>query len=317
MNTHTIEPCRVALDQLSTSQTSTLKLPQKKEISDVQYREIQSQIEQAEFFKTLPCDNGAPFIFFVDKDGVARLVQGCCNDWACQRCGHIRALHEYGRMVNGARELAGRDASLYFLTLTCRGRDMSLEEAERGYLGWTNTLLTALRTKQKRAQKAWAYASVTERQQRGHPHSHFITTFEATDCVPYFTGDLIPNGATAKHDGLYSVWLEKACVEAGLGYMVDYSIVASPVAATCYIAKYLFKSSTATIWPEGWRRVRYSRSWPKLPVVKSPLAFPLVHFSDWLKMQAFGYTVYADSERTLQAAEDRSIVNVVYKGPVS
>lgn len=301
------------LDQLSTSQTNSREIVAKGEISDEEFRALQSEIAAAEWRKTLECDNHAPFIFFVDANGTARLVQGCCNSWTCERCGHIRALHEYGRMVHGGRELAKLGECLYFLTLTCRGREMSLDEAEAGYLGWTNSLLTTLRTKQKRVGKTWAYASVTERQKRGHPHSHFVTTFEADDVVPYAKGKRLPNGAIAKHDTLYSNWLETSCIKVGLGRMVDYSIVVSPVAASVYIAKYLFKSTVETMWPAGWRRVRYSQSWPKLPEISSPLAFPLVHFTDWLRMQSLGYTVHADSAATLAAAVNRSIVGVVFR----
>lgn len=300
------------LDQLSTSQTMSSSFVDEGEISDENFRFIGSEIRAAKELKSLTCENGSPFIFFVDANGIARLVQGCCNSWECPRCGHIRALHEYGRMVNGARQLATLDESLFFLTLTCRGRDMTLEEAERGYLDWTNRLLTSCREKQMRAGRTWAYAAVTERQKRGHPHSHFITTFSTDDMLEFSTGSWMPNGAVAKHDTLYSPWLEAACVKAGLGRMVDMSLINKPVAVAVYAAKYLFKDTIDTHWPKGWRRVRYSNSWPKLPEIKTEIAFPLVHFIDWLRMQSLGYVVHADSQAVLDAANARSILNVVY-----
>lgn len=299
------------LDQLSTSQTTSEGWVDESEIGNENWRFIQSEIAAATTYKSLRCENGAPFIFFVDANGIARLVQGCCNSWTCERCGHMRALHEYGRLVNGARELARMDESLFFMTLTCRGRELSPMEADAGYGEWTNRLLTTCRAKQVRSGRLWAYAAVTERQHRGHPHSHFITTFCSDDVQEFQKGADLPNGTVAKHDTLYSEWLVTACTRAGLGRMVDVSLINNPVAVAVYAAKYMFKEAVETVWPNGWRRVRYSNSWPKLPEVKSPLAFPLVHFSDWLRMQSLGYTVHAENEIAMDAAAARSIQNVV------
>lgn len=299
------------LDLLSTSQTSPLELIAGEAVGNELKTWVQSQEEQREFFKTLPCENGAPYIFFVSDSGTAHVVQGCCNSWTCQRCGHMRALHEYGRMVNGAKQLAAAGESLFFLTLTCRGKDLSAAAADAGYLEWTNRLLTNLRTRQKRAALPWAYAQVTERQKRQHPHSHLITTYAPDDVEDCAAGCWLPNGVRAKHDTLYSAQLVTDCVRAGLGPMVDLSFINSPVAVAVYAAKYMFKEAVSTEWPVGWRRVRYSHSWPKLPQRSLPLAFPLVRMSDWLRMQQLGYRVHADCDETRAAAERRNIKCVV------
>lgn len=299
------------LDLLSTSQTKPSELIEGERVGNDLQTWVRSQEEQAEFFKTLECTNNAPFIFFVDDGGIARIVQGCCNSWSCPRCGHIRALHEYGRIVNGAKELAGRGESQYFLTLTCRGKEMSLEEAEAGYLKWTNRLLTTLRTETRRANGSWFYAQVTERQQRGHPHSHLIVTYCPEDVEDIAKGAWIPNGTEAKHDTLYSRRLESLAVRSGLGKMVDLSFINSPVAVAVYAAKYMFKDACGEIWPAGWRRVRYSQSWPKLPRRKMAVAFPLVRLADWYRMQELGRIVHADCGRTREAAYARLITCVV------
>jgi len=42
-----------------------------------------------------------------------------------------------------------------------------------------------------------------------------------------------------------------------------------------------------TTWPKGWRRVRYSQSWPKLPDGMSSEAFPILRAFDWQRVAAF------------------------------
>lgn len=299
------------LDQLSTSQTFPPDMLKNEHVGGDLKTFIASQLEQANFFKALDCMNNAPYIFFVDNAGVARLVQGCCNNWTCPRCGHMRALEEYGRMVNGAKVLSEAGEKLFFLTLTCRGKDVTLEEAESGYAGWTNKLLTTLRADAKRAGRSWYYAQVTERQKRGHPHSHLITTYRPNDALAFDAGEMLPSRVIAKHDCLYSAKLEKNCTSAGLGRMVDLSAIKNPVAVAVYVSKYMFKDAISEVWPKGWKRVRYSQSWPKLEREKPEIAFPLVRFQDWLKMQALDLRVHADCEKTREAAYARAITCVV------
>lgn len=241
------------------------------------------------------CLNNAPYFAYNIEGKRWGVVQGCCNDWNCPRCGQQRAKEEYGRIVAGAREIA-KDHELYFFTVTCQGSEVSLEDAENNYLIWTNKLLTRLRTEAKRAGKAWFYASVTERQKRGHPHSHYITTYCPDDIEPiskgeskyYVTSDEI---FTAKHDTLQSFKLEQACVDSGLGRQYDLSRVESIEGCSRYVAKYLFKETIfATVWPKGWRRVRYSQNWPKLPETTSE-AFVLLTNFDWYRLGRLAVTI--------------------------
>lgn len=222
-------------------------------------------------------------------------------------------------MVAGAKKLSETGHDLYFLTLTCRGKDMPLEEAQRDYLKWTKRLLDNARITAKRNGQYWSYAQVTERQERGHPHSHLMITFCPNDVVPYNKGDILKYrvgdkviDVEARHDGLHSEWLVNACQLAGLGPMVSLSKVNSAIAVGIYAAKYFFKEAMTTQWPKNWRRVRYTNNWPKLPKYPSPLAFPLIKIQDWKRMEDLGVTVYADSEHTLNAAYSRLITCVVY-----
>jgi len=301
------------LDQLSTSHTPTRNELLADGVSIRTIRETEALIEEAELAQAPRCENGAPYIFFIGGDGRARIVEGCCNDWTCPRCGIKRAKKEYGRMVHGAKELHKRGLSLYFVTLTCRGKELNVKDAEAGYLDWTDKALTAMRNRCKRHGGYWCYSSVTERQKRDHPHSHYQMTWIPDDAVPHSKGDWVPNGAKAKHDCLYSQWLTDAAVSAGLGRMTDISEVHSPVGVAVYQAKYMFKDAARTVWPPRWKRVRYSRNWPKLPVQKPIMAFPLVRAADWRKLEALDITVYADSEATLEAAYARLVTCVVFK----
>jgi hypothetical protein len=293
------------LDQLSISPTNSLQT-RDLTISDALRSDIEFELEQSHAVQAEKCENRAPFVFFVDNTGKPRIVQGCCNNWQCARCGQIRARHEYGRIVSGARELAAAGHELYFWTLTCRGRDMPLEQAESDYLTWTNRLLNAASMKAKREGDFWAYVQITERQRRQHPHSHIISTYAPSDAMPTIK---IKNGKP--REVLQSAWFAAQNERAGLGSQHEITRIDTPEAAAVYVSKYLFKDSMTTAWPKNWRRVRYSRSWPKLPEQHPEIAWPLIHMADWRRVELLGVAVYADSEITLEAAYARLMTCVM------
>lgn len=253
----------------------------------------------------LICINNAPY--FAYQVGLGKgyaLAQGNCHDWKCPKCGLSRAKREYGRIVAGCRELA-EQYELYFITLTCRGREMSLAESEAGYLTWTNRLLTTLRKSAKKYSVHWVYSQVTERQKRGHPHSHLLTTFYPHDLRDgtkeswtHENGRLVQQQV----DCLRSDWFERRCISAGLGSQYDISKVRDAEAASRYVAKYMFKISMFTDWPKNWRRVRYSRSFPKLPEVATD-AMVLIKREDWRKLARLAVYVNPQSEAAQREAE--------------
>lgn len=298
------------LDQLSTSQQvdwrdAHLASP------DAIFQEVESIFEQARGLATDRCERGAPYIAFTPDGHRWRLVQGCCNNWTCPRCGLLRAKEEYGRIVNGAQLLGEMGLPLYFITLTCRGADMPLEDANRDYAKWTNHALTTMRRDCHATQQHWTYVQVTERQQRGHPHSHLLTTYKPDDSIEAGEGTRLASGAIAKRDCLDSRKLVDFCTRAGLGNMADISAVREAQAVAVYIAKYLFKDAMTTEWPKGWKRVRYAQSWPKLPVRRPVEGFPLLTMADWRRLQNLNVRVFADSIYTYEAALARHITNVV------
>lgn len=232
------------------------------------------------------CENNAPFFAYQLAGKSYAIVQGNCHSWSCPRCGINRAKQEYGRIVEGCRTLA-EDHDMYFITLTCRGKDLSLSESEANYYNWTNKLLTSMRYQSKKRYGFWHYMQVTERQKRGHPHSHMLSTFKPHDLYEGFKDDWkVINGkrTNVPKPALRSDWLEKRCVSAGLGNQYDISKVDSVEGASRYVAKYMFKDSMfLTDWPKNWRRVRYSQSFPKLKKQSSD-AFVLLKREDWQQL---------------------------------
>lgn len=179
---------------------------------------------------------------------------------------------------------------------------MSRETAELGYGKWTNTLLTRWRTYASRKGEAWHYVQVTERQKRGHPHSHILTTWKPPEIeMGYKSGYVVKNdGARVfeKAEALRSEYIRRSCVDVGLGDQYDISRVASVEAASRYVAKYLFKPTIFnTIWPTGWKRVRYSQQFPKLPE-RDKVAFALVTREDWQKLARLALIITSDSDET-------------------
>lgn len=272
-----------SLDQFSTSPTGLVLPPSKKEKA---------------------CINGAPYFAFQNREKTFVVVQGCCNDWLCPRCGEIRAKAEYGRIVEGVKSLVS-ESRIFFITITCRGKELTKDEADSGYGAWTNRFLDACRARSKRKGGRWVYVQVTERQKRSHPHSHILTTFDPLDL---YLGHVLkwknlPHGGGhyEREIALRSDWLQNQAIKSGLGEQYDISIVNSADGAARYVAKYLFKSTIfSTRWPKGWKRVRYSQSFPRLPERETD-AFVLMSANDW-------FMLAADAERVTAIGKQAYIV---------
>jgi hypothetical protein len=233
------------------------------------------------------CDYNAPLFGYQIESRRYGVTQGCCNHWDCPRCGPMRARREYGRMIEGIRTLS-RHNILYFITITCKGKEMTYEQAEAGYGDWTHSFLDACYQRAKRRNQEWAYVQVTERQRRGHPHSHILTTFCPMDLrerlVDKWVNNVPGRMDLQKQPALGSDWVSGQVVKSGLGSQYDISFVENAEGASRYVAKYLFKRGMfETNWPKNWRRIRYSQSFPKLPEKKTD-AFVLLTGDDWLKL---------------------------------
>lgn len=272
---------------------------------------IDTYLEQAEGIEHKRCPKNAPFICYKNSAGAWYLVQASCNSWTCPRCGLMRAKEEYGRMVQGAKEISEQGHQLYFHTYTCRGKEVSLEEADRNYMLWTNRLLTTLRKDATKRHEYWCYVQVTERQKRGHAHSHCISTYCPSDAVPYAKGERMPNDRIATHDCLWSEYYRARNVDAGLGIECDLSLIRNSVAVAVYAAKYLFADAQVTEFQKGWRRIRYSRNYPKLPTITGKEAFAVVKHKDWLKIENLGVLVRTKDAWIEELAYAHLVTNVV------
>lgn len=255
-----------------------------------------------------PCIFNAPFFAYQTEQKTWHITQGNCHHWDCPRCGLGRAKREYGRMVEGCRILA-KEHDLYFITITCRGKEISYEYADENYGKWTNRLLDACRIRSKREGGQWHYVQVTERQKRLHPHSHFITTFNPGDCSNenICKWKVQPDGSRRRitRCSLRSVWFANQIVKSGLGEQYEITKVENAEAASRYVAKYLFKPSIfKTEWPKGWKRIRYSQSFPKAEERES-IALVLLTQEDWYKLASKTPIVIVSNLDDFQEASDR------------
>lgn len=263
-----------------------------------------STSQTSECFSSVTCAYSAPYFAFQKEGKIYGIVQGCCNHWDCPRCGILRAKQEYGRIVNGV-QLLSENHQIYFITVTCRGKETSVQEAEENYLLWTNRFLTTCRIKAKRERQDWYYVQVTEKQKRGHPHSHILTTFSPGDLRIDWKENWVKRsvGLCCEWVSCYrSDWLRDACISAGLGDQYDISVVQTAAAASRYVAKYMFKDSMfGTHWKKGWKRVRYSQNFPRLPI-RTTNAFVLLSRQDWQTLAGLATVIITDDDYTKEEA---------------
>lgn len=253
--------------------------------------------------KMVECINNAPLFAYQIEGKTYGIVQGCCNSWECPRCGQQRAKEEYGRIIEGCKKLTENGEPLYFITITCKGREISVREAEESFSIRCNKLFTAWRLQAKRTDQRWAYVVVTERQKRGHPHSHMLTTFSPSDVyygskVDWETDN---NGIRKqkKVSCFRSDYIQRSSIAVGLGAQYDISTAQTTGGVARYVAKYLFKDSIFnTTWPVGWKRVRYSQSFPKLSDKKTD-AMVLIRRDDWKQLARKAVTIAPKSEYCL------------------
>jgi hypothetical protein len=109
----------------------------------------------------------------------------------------------------------------------------------------------------------------------------------------------------------FSAWLQLSSVKAGLGVQARLSLADDPIATAKYIAKYLFKQTMSDVWPKGWKRVRYSHTWPKLPQSSAKSAFPVFTAYDWSKVAKLDGVIETSSEDVYERALLRQCYNVV------
>ena len=146
------------------------------------------------------------------------------------------------RVHHGAEVLIDHGAALQFVTITSHRR-LSPKASVRVFTdAWPK-----LRKRYRRACPGSHYCLIPERHQSGTVHAHLLVS--------------APAGSRFWKDN------SAAC---GMGYIAEESAVDSSARAAWYISKELSKMLGGLPWPLGFRRVRCSRGFPKMPPLDPP-----------------------------------------------
>lgn len=258
------------------------------------------------------CKYNPPLV--AQRIGPAVLItEASCRSFTCPIHGPQVAERHRLRIILGAQEVAAQGRAMWFATITCRGKDLSLADAEAEYGRWTKRLLDALRGRAKRRGDRLTYVATTERQARGHPHGHLIMAgFEPVGEVCLIRnchGGSEPFHVPGRYDGQcgYNQDFVELNVKAGLGPMARIAPVESIEAVAVYCAKYLTKPDVlANDWPPKWRRIRYSQDWPEVTTGFDD-QWSVITPDDWGKVADVPFIIAPDPEiRGLVAYHVRS-----------
>lgn len=167
----------------------------------------------------------------------AVFFQPRCKLWSCPACAEINKSLWAVRAYSAAEQLAGQGNKIDFLTLTSHEKLSAAASLAIWPKAWSK-----LRQRAYRATGGFQYLLVPEQHKDGRLHVHAIETA-----------------------GLGERWWKDNGRECGLGYMAEEEKALTAGGAAGYVVKYLSKSLAYTAWPKGFRRVRVSRQWPKMP----------------------------------------------------
>jgi hypothetical protein len=162
-----------------------------------------------------------------------RAIMMACGKWSCPRCAKHNARMWAWRVKIHCKK---HGTEWYFITLTLPGK---IDSVAYGY-----KILPTLWDRLRKAIQAlcgkWEYCAFVEGQpkRKGMPHFHIISNQKAPYRIKDFAASL------------------------GFGFQASQSVITGNKAAS-YCAKYA--SKTDDRMPKGFRRVRCSRGWEKLP----------------------------------------------------
>jgi hypothetical protein len=165
-----------------------------------------------------------------------------CKTWSCPACAAINTKLWAARTHYAANEIQEQGEGLQFLTLTSHEKLDGYTSLKVWPKAWKK-----LHTRANRAGGHGAYLMVPERHKDGRLHMHALVTWD-----------------------MKSSWWKDNGRACGLGFMNEVEPVRTAGGAATYVTKYLMKSLEDAFWPDGWRRVRLSRDWPKMPDVERP-----------------------------------------------
>lgn len=169
--------------------------------------------------------------------GKAVLFKPRCKSWSCPACAEINKRLWTVRVYHGAETLGESGIPINFLTITSHGKLDAAASIRVFPHAWS-----LLQHRARYATGGFDYVLIPERHKDGRLHVHALETA-----------------------GLGKRWWKDNAAACGLGYMADETVARSAAGAAYYATKYLSKNLEYTGWPKGFRRVRTSRKWPKLP----------------------------------------------------
>jgi len=216
-----------------------------------------------------------------DVQKLAVLFRPRCKRWDCPHCCFVNKSLWTMRMHHATSELIQNGQSLSMVTITAHEKHQKNRAIQKFPDQW-NKLQNRWR---RRCAGRPYYALFPEVGHGDHFHCHFITNEPLTE----------------------RFWKDNARAS-GMGFMADGGDAnIPPQAAAGYASKYLTKSFQFQ-WPKGFRRVRTSQNFPKLPTLQRhpDWFFSVLAGADSLqavrdKLQAQGYRVALSSHKAAWA----------------
>jgi hypothetical protein len=179
-----------------------------------------------------------------------------CGSWACRYCAKRLAL-EWAKRAR--LHIANSGADYYFITLTLGSGYNNPKMAFKGL----PKIWDAIRKWVQRAigkSERWDYLAFVEGQPQrgGMPHFHILSSLG----IGALATQKQATSARKRYLRRRKIRIKDWAVARSVGFQADERIVNGSQAAS-YVAKYATKQHPVT--PKGFRRVRATQSWAKLP----------------------------------------------------
>lgn len=162
-----------------------------------------------------------------------------CKLWSCKFCAKVNSDLWQMRVTFGCQQFIEQGHELSFVTFTSHEKLSAQQTLKVLPHSWHK-----LSMRLRRKVKGLKYVVIPERHhdERVHIHGIFLA------------------GASKR-------WWKDNARSCGMGYQAEENAVYSPSGAGFYIGKYLAKQLSDARWAKGFRRVRTSLHFPKLPTL--------------------------------------------------
>jgi len=201
------------------------------------------------------CPSASPYIWSDDAiEGTRAIIKTRCGQWTCPYCAQVNRIHHYYTIKDGCDGLQNRGYNFSFVTLTSH---QSLKTMEQTYKVW---------------QKAWRKLSTRYRRA-------VAKTGDLPPCFVYIS-EAHADGRLHWH-GIFSGdipqrWWKDNCAECGLGYMAESEQLQTALQAANYCLKYIVKNIGQDIDIARFRRINYSRNFPRVDYDKTSASWHIL-----------------------------------------